>query len=54
MYGFSKNRQDNISYQEEDALRMLASAYLSLSEEEMDFAVRIGELIEVHYEEIDS
>jgi len=47
VYGFAKNRRENISDKELKALKLLASHLLGLSEKEIRLATKIGELIEV-------
>lgn len=47
VYGFAKNKQDNISESELDSLRDLARLLLRYMERELQAATAIGELIEV-------
>ena len=47
IYGFAKNKRDNITHREEEALKALAKVYFSYSEDQINHAVKIGELIEV-------
>lgn len=47
IYGFSKNKMDNITNKEEEALKALAKIYFNYDENQINRAVKIGELIEV-------
>ena len=50
MFGFEKSDKDNISKNEEKALKLIAKTLLSYSNKEIDFRVNEGSLIEVDYE----
>jgi hypothetical protein len=54
MYGFSKNQLDNISDQEEHALKALAKVYFAFKNDEIAKAINLGDLVEVHCEKINS
>lgn len=54
MYGFSKNQQENISNQEEYALRALAKVYFAFKDYEITTAITLGDLVEVYCEKINS
>ena len=54
IYGFSKNKRENITLQEEEALKLLAKTYLAYSEDYILRAIKLDELIEVNYEKIHS
>ncbi len=47
IYGFSKNKQENITLKEEQALKKLAKIYLSYDRGQLDQAIKAGELFEV-------
>jgi hypothetical protein len=51
VFGFAKNERDNINKKEKDALKKLASYYLSLSLEALLKAKQSIELIEVNCNE---
>ena len=51
MYGFPKNERGNITQKEEIALKGLAEFFLGRSDNEIDNAVKTGDLIEVHDEQ---
>jgi hypothetical protein len=51
VFGFSKNERDNINKKEKDALKKLASYYLSLSVQTLLKAQQSKELIEVNCHE---
>lgn len=48
VYGFTKNARSNISEQEEIALKKLAKLYFGFSDEKIDKAILVGELVEVN------
>lgn len=50
VYGFSKNKLANITIKDEDALKDLAKLYFSYTETQINHAVKMKELFEVHYE----
>lgn len=50
IYGFAKNKRANVTNSEEEALKALAKIYFSCSDEQINHAVKTGELIEVKYE----
>ena len=50
VFGFEKSDKDNISKNEEKALKLIAKTLLSYSNKEIDFRVNEGSLIEVDYE----
>ena len=50
VFGFEKSDKDNISKNEEKALKLIAKTLLSYSNKEIDFRVEEGSLIEVDYE----
>jgi hypothetical protein len=47
IYGFAKNKKDNIDEKELKALKKLAKIYLSLTDEELARTVLRGELIKI-------
>ena len=47
MYGFSKNKKDNITKKEEEALKALAKNYFSYNESQIRQAIKAGKLVEV-------
>lgn len=47
MFGFLKNQADNITPQEQKALKALAKEYFSYNESQLEKAVKSGQLIEV-------
>ncbi len=47
IYGFAKNVRSNISDEEKRALKKLAQTYFEFSDEQLNKAVRSGELFEV-------
>ncbi len=47
IYGYAKNKRDNITQKEEEALKALAKFYFAYSETQMAKAVQLGELIKV-------
>ncbi|WP_347252374.1 type II toxin-antitoxin system RelE/ParE family toxin [Legionella sp.] len=47
IYGFAKNKRDNIDERELKALKKLAKTYLNLTDDELTFAVSRGELIKI-------
>ncbi len=47
IYGFSKNKKENITHKEEEALKSLAKNYFSYSEKQIEQAIKIGEFFEV-------
>lgn len=50
IYGYAKNRKDNISLKEEQALKKLAKIYFAYEANEINIAVNSGELFEVYDE----
>ena len=48
--GYKKNEKDNITKEEQLLLRELSLDYLSLSNEQLNYAVQQGELKEIFYE----
>ena len=50
VYGFEKNDKDNITSNEEKALKLLAKSLFSYSEAELNGFIKEGSLIEVQYE----
>lgn len=50
IYGYAKNAKENVTVQEELALKKLAKLYFSLSNDEINIAVNKRELVEVHDE----
>lgn len=48
IYGYAKNVKSTISEQEEIVLKKLAKLYFSFSEEQLDKAIHVSELIEVN------
>lgn len=51
MFGFEKDEKDNITLNEEKALKLVAKSLLSYSEDELDCLVQNDSLIEVRYEQ---
>jgi hypothetical protein len=47
IYGFAKNRKENITKKEEDALKALAKEYFRYDEKQINRAIKVGELVEV-------
>ncbi len=47
IYGFAKNKRDNIEDYELKALKRLAKELLSYSKQELSTAIEVGEMIEV-------
>lgn len=47
MYGFSKNKKDNLTKKEEEALKALAKDYFNYNDKQIRQAVKAGKLIEV-------
>ncbi len=54
IYGFSKNKKANITFLERLALKKLARVYFNYDEKTIQYAVKMGELIEVCDEKINS
>ena len=50
VYGFEKNEKDNITLNEEKALKLVAKALLSYTDIELNHYIKEGSLIEVEYE----
>jgi hypothetical protein len=50
VYGFEKNEKDNITVNEEKALKLVAKALLSYTDIELNHYIKEGSLIEVEYE----
>ena len=50
VYGFEKNEKDNITLNEEKALKLVAKALLSYTYIELNHYIKEGSLIEVEYE----
>ncbi|MFN8577938.1 MAG: type II toxin-antitoxin system RelE/ParE family toxin [Candidatus Sericytochromatia bacterium] len=50
MYGFAKNKMDNINNKELEALKLLASILLNYSDKQIEIALEKGELVEIIYE----
>ena len=50
LFGFPKNARNNINNKEELALKYLANYFFNLSDDEINKAIYLGELIEVHNE----
>lgn len=50
LFGFQKNEQENITWEELEGLQGLASNYLTLLDKELDFAVSERKLLEVCHE----
>ena len=50
VYGFEKNEKDNITLNEEKALKLVAKALLSYTDIELNHYIKEGSLIEVDYE----
>ncbi len=50
MFGFEKNDRVNVSDKELEALKMLASALLGLTDEQIEQALDDGTLLEVNHE----
>ncbi|GKS69661.1 hypothetical protein W03_16650 [Nitrosomonas sp. PY1] len=48
LFGFPKNERSNIDKDEEIALKLLATHLLSLTAQDLDQAINMGELIEVN------
>jgi hypothetical protein len=46
-YGYPKNERDNISDSEEKSYKLLAKKYFSYSEEQIEAAIKAGEIIEL-------
>lgn len=51
VFGFEKSDKDNISKNEEKALKLVAKTLLAYSDDEIDSKVAEGSLIEVDYEQ---
>jgi hypothetical protein len=47
IYGFAKNKRDNITHKEEEVLKALAKVYFSYNENQINQAIKVDELIEV-------
>jgi hypothetical protein len=47
IYGFAKNKVDNISKNEKEALKSLAKVYIGYDEHAINKAIKSGELIEI-------
>lgn len=47
VYGFAKNVRSNISEQEERVLKALAKVYFSYSVQQLELAIKAGQLLEV-------
>jgi len=47
LYGFAKNERGNISLKEKEALKLLATQFLSYTRPALTKAIKAGELIEV-------
>jgi len=47
MYGFAKNKRDNIEDNELKALKVLAKKLLNYTDKELSNAIEAGEIIEV-------
>lgn len=47
IYGFAKNRQENVNEKELKALKKLAKVYLGLTDKDIIEAIRLGNLIKV-------
>lgn len=54
VYGFAKNKMGNITNRDAEALKELVAIYLNFSDKEIDTAVKVGELIEVKDEKINT
>ena len=50
LFGFTKGKTDNITRQEEAALKKLAKSYFKLTVSEFKLLIKHNKLIEVHYE----
>ncbi|HEV2614568.1 MAG TPA: type II toxin-antitoxin system RelE/ParE family toxin [Gammaproteobacteria bacterium] len=50
IYGFAKNKMDNITVKEKHALKELAKIYFNYDHNQINHAVKVGELVEVKYE----
>lgn len=50
VFGFNKNERDNISSDELKFLQQLASDLLSLNDQQLEIALKAGELLEVNCE----
>lgn len=50
VYGFEKNEKDNITLNEEKALKLVAKSLLSYRDVELSCYIKEGSLIEVEYE----
>ncbi|MBY0544901.1 MAG: type II toxin-antitoxin system RelE/ParE family toxin [Gammaproteobacteria bacterium] len=47
MYGFAKNKRDNVTKKELEALKLLGKIYFSYDDQQLRQAIHYGELIEV-------
>jgi len=54
IYGYAKNVRSNITKREELALKALAKIYFGYSEEQIDCAIKTGQLFEVKDEKVNS
>ena len=50
LYGFPKNERGNINQKEEEALKVLAELFLSYNSNQINCAIKKGDLIEVNDE----
>jgi len=51
MYGFSKNVKENITDKEKEIYQNLAKHYLNATADQLDKLIKLGQLIEVNYEQ---
>jgi len=47
IYGFTKNKRNNVTSKEEEALKALSKIYFSYNEHQIEKAIGAGEIIEV-------
>lgn len=51
MYGFSKSARENITDKEKEIYKNIAKHYLNATTEQLNKLIKLGELIEVHYDQ---
>lgn len=54
IYGFAKNEIENITEKDVEALKIYAKMYLNFNDNEIETAIRIGDLVEVKDEKINT